>query len=458
MKTETDITESPAPDTAPELSIVYRSVNALKPYDQNSRKHSKRNIEAIRTSLREYGFRKPIVIWRDNLILAGHGTVEAAKLEGIEEIPCADASHLDFTKARAFVIMDNKSSDLAGWNDDILKSELEALQTEADIDEDFDLSMLGFNDRELIKFLPDMDISAERRAATKTKSADPEIEAKDGPSIVRSGQIWHLGQHKLLCGSSIDPKNWTRLMAGAQAHLLFTDPPYGVSYSAKTADMNRRGVGGTQSQNEEIIENDALNAADLIPFLTDAFTAARAFMAEGGAYYVCMTGGSEGNFSMMNAMTDSGYPLNHQIIWVKNHIVLGRADYHYQHEVILYGWVKGSHKFYGPQNESTVWEFPKPQGNGLHPTMKPVALIERALRNSTKAGDIVIDGFGGSGSTLMACENRGRQARLIELSETYCDRILRRWRLATGEQPTLDGRPLSDYEAEYQSAELEAAE
>ena len=429
-----------------ERTVEYRDIEVLVPYAQNPRKHPKRQMAALQASIRKFGFGTAVAVWQDNMILAGHGRVEAAKLEGVTRVPVIDLSDMSFERARAFVIADNKTSDLAGWDEELLKSELEELDALEDLD--FELGDLGFSDRELMKFLPDFDVPPGTAKARPQGTNDPEIAAKDGPAIVVEGDLWRLGNHKLICGDSADPKNWTKIMAGAQAALLFTDPPYGVSYSEKNEALNKNPKLGTARNTEKIANDVVMNPGELTEFLTGVFGALRPVMGEGCSYYVCGPGGDMGH-AIMEAMLATDIPLRHSIVWVKNKIVFGRADYHYQHEMILFGWVKGAHKFYGPQNESTVWECDLPMSNGLHPTMKPVALVERAIRNSSKAGDIVIDAFGGSGSTLMACENRGRHAHLIELSPTYCDRILRRWRLATGGDPVReDGRKLSELEAE----------
>jgi len=269
---------------------------------------------------------------------------------------------------------------------------------------------------------------------------------KDGmmSKISEEGQLWLLGDHRLFCGDSTSPENWAAVMAGQLADVLFSDPPYGVSYSEKAESMNARLKSGGGA-NEGKIENDTLNTTDLAVFLTAAFSGLRDVLKPSARFYICMPGGDK-QHAMALAMRAARLWHRQSIAWVKNTIVMGRADYHYQHEVILTGDCGEEPPFYGIEGSSSIWNCPKPRASGLHPTMKPIALIERALHDSTEAGDIVIDGFGGSGSTLMACENHGRRARLIELSPKYCDVILRRWRLQTGEEPTLDGVKLCDIE------------
>lgn len=370
----------------------------------NARKHDQRNLEAIRESLEKFGQRKPIVVTADGIVLAGNGTVTAAKELGWTEITVAETpKEWDLDTAKAYALADNRSAELADWDYRILNDQLIELDTSG-----WDIKALGFE-------IPEpTEIPAEETEDVPEPPADP---------ITKPGDVWILGNHKLVCGDSTDLETYNKLLQGTLVDLVWTDPPYGVSYVGKTKDALT-------------IENDALDAGALEAFLRDAFTAIIANTKPGACWYVAAPSG--------NIFQSFSIPLTeldvwkHTLVWVKHTFAMGRADYHYRHESIFYGWTPGgAHQTPPDRKQDTVWEFPKPSRNREHPTMKPVDLVARAVTNSSKPREIVLDAFGGSGSTLIACEQTDRMARLIELDPKYCDVIVKRWENLTGKKATL---------------------
>ncbi len=391
--------------------IEHLKVDDLIPYAQNARTHSSQQVGQIAASMTEFGFTNPILIAEDNTIIAGHGRLLASKMLNLATVPVIRLSHLNETQRRALVIADNKIAENAGWDEDLLRQELHVLD-----DLDFDIDILGFNEDELSNILL-MDDGA--GAGQTDEDAVPEIPEK--PTSV-TGDIWICGDHKVLCGDSTMIDAYQNLMGEELADMVFTDPPYNVNY-ANSAKEKMRGTA-------RAIKNDNLGD-EFEGFLYDICT--NLMMMCKGALYICMS--SSELHTLHEAFTKAGGRWSTFIIWAKNHFTMGRADYQRQYEPILYGWKDGNEHFWcGDRSQSDIWFVNKPVKNDLHPTMKPIELVERALHNSSKTKDIILDAFGGSGSTMIACEKTQRRARLIELDPKYVDVIVKRWQEFTGEK------------------------
>ena len=378
----------------------------LIPHARNARTHSEEQVAQIAGSIAEFGFVNPVLVGDDGVIVAGHGRILAARKLGLAEVPVIVLAHLTPTQRRALMIADNQIATNAGWNDEMLAAELAALKDEA-----FDLELLGFDDAELDRLL----------AGTLDETDDLD-EAPEPPidPISRPGDIWICGEHRVLCGDATVLSDVETLLGGELADMTFCDPPYNVNYANSAKDKQR---GKTRA-----ILNDALGES-FGAFLYDA--SVNILMVTKGAVYICMS--SSELDTLQKAFREAGGKWSTFVIWAKNTFTLGRADYQRQYEPILYGWKDGVDHFWcGARDQGDVWFFDKPHRNDLHPTMKPVALVERAIRNSSKSRDLVLDPFGGSGTTLMAAERAGRRARLIELDPKYVDVIIRRWQEATG--------------------------
>lgn len=398
------------------LNIEYRPVDSLVPYVNNARTHSDEQVAQIAASIREFGWTNPILVDGERGLIAGHGRLKAARMLGLTEVPVIELSHLSAAQKRAYVLADNRLAENAGWDKELLALELSELQTS-----EFDLGLLGFSDDELDDLLN----SGDKEGLTDD-DAVPEVQEV---AITQPGDIWLLGQHRLLCGDSTKADDLKQLMRDELADMAFTDPPYNVNY-ANTAKDKLRG------KNRPIL-NDNLGD-DFGTFLTDACT--NLLSVTKGAVYIAMS--SSELDTLQAAFRAAGGKWSTFIIWAKNTFTLGRADYQRQYEPILYGWRDGADHFWcGARDQGDVWQIKKPAKNDLHPTMKPVELVERAILNSSKSRDIVLDLFGGSGTTLIAAEKSGRQARLIELDPKYVDVIVRRWQEWTGLKATreLDG-------------------
>lgn len=393
-----------------DLSIQPRSVEALIPYARNSRTHSAGQVAQIAASIREFGWTNPVLVDGENGIIAGHGRVLAARKLGLTEVPCIEIRDMTEAQKRAYVIADNKLAENAGWDKELLALELGELKADG-----FDLDLIGFDAEDLGKLLePDAKIGL-----TDDDDA-PEVAAV---AVSRPGEVWVLGSHRVMCGDSTSVADVERLMDGYKADLIVTDPPYNVAYEGGTAE-------------KLTIQNDSMGAEAFYQFLLAAYGAMFAVAKDGAGLYVFHADSEGVNFR--KAMTDAGFKLAQCCVWVKQSLVLGRQDYHWQHEPVLYGWkATSAHRWYSDRKQSTVWNFDRPARNDVHPTMKPVALIEYPLCNSSRGGDVVLDLFGGSGSTLIACEKHSRSARLMELDPKYCDVIVRRWQEFTGQQATL---------------------
>lgn len=393
------------------MKIEHIALEALIPYARNSRTHSEAQVAQIAGSIREFGFTNPVLIDGEGGIIAGHGRVMAARQLGLSEVPCIRLAHLTDAQKRAYVIADNKLALNAGWDDEMLRLEIGDLQEAG-----FNLDLLGFDSAELDALLADVgDDEAEQGDADAAPEARPE-------PISKPGDVWVLGQHRVMCGDSTSIDQAGVLMGGSMADLLITDPPYNVAYEGKTQDALT-------------IQNDAMSDADFRQFLRDCYGAADAFMRPGAVFYVWHADLEGLNFRA--AAAEVGWTVRQCMIWNKNSLVLGRQDYHWKHEPCLYGWKNGAAHYWGSdRSQTTVLDFSRPNRNGEHPTMKPVDLIEYQVKNSSKRGDTVLDLFGGSGSTLIACEKTARSARLMELDPRYCDVIVRRWQDFTGQRAT----------------------
>ena len=410
-----------------ELKVETWPIERCVAYARNPRKNDEQ-VDRMASAIREFGFRIPIVAKSDGSVVDGHLRLKAAQKLGLKEVPVALADELTEAQVKAFRLLANKSANWAEWETDLLKLELEDLQAM-----DFDLELTGFE-------LPELDeiLSAGDAGGTEGQT-DPDAvpEVQEEP-VSRLGDVWLLGRHRLMCGDSTDAGAVAVLMNGKKADIVFTDPPYNVDYSGKAAALNAVDGG---SRIEVPIEGDAAQsdeeAGEKLWF--PAFVNARQNAKPHCSIYCTMPqGGAHMMMMMMMMMQKACWQVKHELVWLKNHIVLGRCDYNYRHEPLLFGWAE-KHKFYGKGAfQSSVWEVPKPTQNKLHPTMKPVELIENALLNSSLEGQTVLDLFGGSGSTLIACEKTGRVCRMMELSPRYCDVIVRRWQEFTGQETMLE--------------------
>ena len=389
-------------------------VSALTAFSGNPRTHSDTQIDQIAASIREFGWTNPILVDAGGTIIAGHGRLAAATRLGLDQVPVIRLGHLSDAQRKALVIADNQLALNAGWDEVALSNLVRELDAEK-----FELALLGFDSSDLDRYLAGLDGDT----AAETEEAElPEV-----PLVPtsRPGDLWMLGSHRLLCGDATVFTDVERLMDGQLADMAFCDAPYNVDYA--NASKNK-----ALSKDRRIL-NDALGDG-FYQFLYD--TCVNLLMVTKGACYVCMS--SSELHTLQKAFTDAGGKWSTFIIWAKNTFTLGRADYQRQYEPILYGWKQGTDHFWcGARDQGDVWFVDKPRVNDLHPTMKPVELIERAIRNSSKSRDIVLDLFGGSGTTLIAAERTGRSARLLELDPKYVDVIIERWQNLTGEVAVL---------------------
>ena len=389
--------------TTTQMTLV--EIDKLIPYINNARTHSKEQINKLRSSLREFGFINPVIIGRDYGIIAGHGRVMAAREEGINEVPCVFVDHLTEAQKKAYIIADNRMALDAGWDEEILKVEIEALQAEA-----FDISLTGFGDDEL------SDLFGKDKDAIEDDDYDLTA-ALEKAAFVEKGDVWVVGRHRLVCGDATSAEDVALLMDGKKANLIVTDPPYGVSF---------------KSNSGLTIKNDSMKDEEFYNFLHKSFENMVAHLESGGSAYV-FHADTEG-LTFRKAFIDAGFHLAGVCIWSKNSLVLGRSDYQWQHEPVLYGFLKnGKHRWYSDRKQTTIWNFNKPKRNENHPTSKPLDLLSYPIRNSSQENAIVIDTFGGSGSTLMACEQTNRICFTMELDEKYASVILRRYVEDTGD-------------------------
>jgi DNA modification methylase len=392
-------------------SVEWLETATLIPYAKNSRTHSDAQVAQIAGSIKEFGFNNPVLIDEANGIIAGHGRVMAAQKLELQSVPCIRLAHLTETQRKAYVIADNRLALNAGWDDQMLTVELQELDAEA-----FDLSLLGFETDELNALLNPI----KETEGLTDEDAVPEVpeEPKTKP-----GDIYRLGRHRLMCGDSTSIDAVEKLMDGGLADILITDPPYNVSYE-----------GGTKEK--LTIKNDSMGDDQFRQFLRDAFVSADMVMKPGAVFYIWYADVETFNFSA--AVKDANWKLSQILVWKKDSLIMGRKDYHFIHEPCIYGWKEGAaHLWASDRKQTSVFEFKKPKKNDVHPTMKPVELIEYQLLNNTKGADVVLDLFGGSGTTLIAAEKNGRVARLMELDPKYCDVIVKRWEDFTGQKAEL---------------------
>ena len=381
-------------------------LDRLIPHARNARTHSDAQVAQIAGSIAEFGFVNPVLVGDDGVIVAGHGRIMAARKLGLDQAPVIVLAHLSPTQRRALMIADNQIASNSGWDDEMLAAELAALK-----EEDFDLDLLGFDDAALDRLLADTIEATEVSDEVPEPPTDP---------ISRPGDVWICGEHRVICGDATVLGDVETVLDGELADMTFCDPPYNVNYANSAKDKQR-------GKNRAIL-NDALGES-FGAFLYDA--SVNILTVTKGAVYICMS--SSELDTLQKAFREAGGKWSTFVIWAKNTFTLGRADYQRQYEPILYGWKDGAdHYWCGARDQGDVWFVDKPHKNDLHPTMKPVALVERAIRNSSKSRDIVLDPFGGSGTTMIACENTGRRARLIELDPKYVDVIVTRWQSLTG--------------------------
>ena len=383
--------------TTTEMQLI--SVDKLVPYVNNARTHSPEQILKLRSSLREFGFVNPIIIDKDFNVIAGHGRLMAAKEEGITEVPCVFADFLTEAQKKAYILADNRMALDAGWDEELLKIEIEELQNLG-----YDLEYTGFDEKELA------DLFGVDEKEVKEDEFDLTA-ALEKASFVERGDVWFVGKHKLMCGDATSSEDVAKLMEDKKANLVLTDPPYNVAF---------------KSSDGLTIQNDSMDNNDFYEFLYLSFKNMADHLENGGAAYVFHADTEGLNFR--KAFIDAGFHLAGCCIWVKDSLVLGRSDYQWQHEPVLYGFLQnGKHPWYSDRKQTTIWTFDKPKKNSNHPTSKPLDLLAYPINNSTQVNAIVIDTFGGSGSTLMACEQMNRICYTMELDEKYASVILRRY-------------------------------
>jgi len=405
--------------------IVSRKVDDLIPYARNSRTHSDAQVAQIAASVREFGWTNPVLVDGENGIIAGHGRILAARKLGMDEVPCIELSGLSDTQRRAYIIADNKLALNAGWDDELLAIEFAELA-----DAGFDNLLTGFTQDEIDALTPE-----QLPEGLTDEDAVPELQAEP---VSKLGDVWVLGKHRVMCGDSTSIEALEQLCGGQLVDMWLTDPPYNVAYEGKTKDALT-------------IKNDSMADDQFRQFLRDSYVAADAVMKPGAVFYIWHADLEGYNFR--GAAQDAGWKVRQCLIWKKSTMVMGRQDYHWKHEPCLYGWKDGAgHLWAADRKQTTILEFDKPSRNGEHPTMKPVALFEYQMLNNTKGGDIVLDSFGGSGTTLLAAEKNGRYARLMELDPKYVDVIVRRWCEFTGKQATHEATGATFAEVEADSA------
>ena len=383
-----------------EMKMVETS--KLIPYVNNARTHSQEQVNKLRGSLREFGFINPVIIDSDFNVIAGHGRLMAAKEEGIEEVPCVLVDYLTEAQKKAYILADNRYAQDAGWDEELLRLEIEALEGM-----DFDVSLTGFDDQEIADLFAD---------GESTGAEDDDFDLSDAlekAAFVERGDVWQVGRHRLMCGDATSPEDVATLMDGKKANLIITDPPYNVAF---------------ESSDGLSIKNDKMENEKFYEFLLAAFKNMAEHLEKGGSAYVFHADTEGLNFR--KAFIDAGFHLSGCCIWVKNSLVLGRSDYQWQHEPVLYGFLQNGKHYWSKnagRSQTTIWNFDKPKKNKNHPTSKPLDLLAYPIGNSSQENAIVIDTFGGSGSTLMTCEQTNRICHTMELDEKYASVILRRY-------------------------------
>lgn len=390
----------------PADKVERRSIVELIPYARNARTHSDAQVAQIAASVKEWGWTTPVLIDEAGSIIAGHGRVMAARKLGLTDVPVIVATGWSKAQKKAYVLADNQLALNAGWDIDLLKIEVGDLSAAG-----FDLDLIGFDDKLLA------DLLAEPNDGLTDPDEVPEPPAEP---VTVPGDVWVMGNHRLMCGDSTSIDELEKLAAGQRVDMWLTDPPYNVAYE-----------GGTKEK--LTIQNDSMGDDQFRQFLRDSYVAADAIMKPGAVFYIWHSD-SEG-YNFRGAAKDAGWVVRQCLIWKKSSLVMGRQDYHWKHEPCLYGWKDGAgHLWAADRKQTTILEFDKPSRNGEHPTMKPVELFEYQLLNNTKGADIVLDSFGGSGTTMIAAEKNGRYSRLMELDPKYCDVIITRWQNFTGQK------------------------
>lgn len=379
------------------MKIDSWNIDDVKPYDKNPRNNDDA-VEATANSIKEFGWQQPIVVDKNGVIIVGHTRLKAAKKLKLKQVPVTVAGNLTDEQVKAYRLADNKTGELADWDVDMLDGELNDI---LNIDmEDFGFDAVGEDDAEVV-------------------DDDFDEEPPEEPTS-KLGDVYQLGRHRLMCGDSTDTQSVKTLMGGQLADLLLTDPPYNVSYEGKT-------------KQNLTIDNDSQSSEDFHKFLFKAFTAAKENMKSGASFY-CWYASSE-VLNFVSSAKEAGYQVKQELIWVKNQMVFGRQDYQWRHEPCLYGWLdNGTHSWYSDRKQTTILNFDKPNSSQLHPTMKPIPLFDYQIKNSSKTGDNVLDLFGGSGTTMMACEQNDRNAYLMEFDPRYVDVIIKRWEEFTGKK------------------------
>lgn len=385
------------------MEIIERDIKTIIPYVNNARTHDSEQVKQIAASIREFGFNNPVLIDADGGIIAGHGRVQAAQLLNLETVPTIELPHLTETQKKAYILADNKIALNAGWDIELLQLELKSL-----VEDNFDITLTGFDLDDII--------------AEEVEGLTDEDEVPEAPAepVTVLGDVWILGNHKLMCGDSTSIDAVEKLMDGQKADMWLSDPPYNLAYEGKTKDALK-------------IQNDAMTDPEFRQFLRDCYVAADAVMKDGAVFYIWHAD-SEG-YNFRGAAVDAGWKVRQCLIWKKQAFVMGGQDYHWKHEPCLYGWKEGAgHLWAADRKQTTILEFDRPSRNAEHPTMKPVELFAYQMLNNTKGSDIVLDSFGGSGTTMIAAEKNGRYARLLELDPKYCDVIIKRWQDFTGKK------------------------
>ena len=395
------------------MKIVDTPLGKIRPYGRNAKKHDAKQVANVAESIRQYGFVQPIVVDGDGVIVIGHCRYAAAKKLGMATVPVVRVDDLTPAQVDALRIVDNKTNE-SPWDFDLLSADLPSLDLSAF---DFDFG------------IPSMEESADEESVEPEDQTEdipqaveddpPEVDETSEP-ICRRGELWQLGRHRLMCGDSLAKSDMQRLMGEEKADLLVTDPPYGIDYVGKTPDALK-------------IANDSFQGGEFMEFLRSAFVCAAGSMRDGAVWYIWHASNKADIF--MQACVAAGWTVRQVLVWVKNSLVLGRQDYQWRHELCLYGWIDGAAHYWGnDRSQTTVLEFDKPNRNDIHPTMKPVRMFDYQIRNSCRPGDIVLDIFGGSGTTLIACEQNERICRTMEIDPRYCDAIIKRWENLTGQK------------------------
>lgn len=388
------------------------NIKDIKPYAKNPRNNDS-GVDAVARSIKEFNWQQPIVVDKNYVIIVGHTRYKAAKKLNLKKVPIVVADNLSDEQVKAYRLADNKTNELTDWNMDLLNVELDGIL-------DIDMTDFGFDESNM---------KLEGNSEVEEDEVDEKLPEEPKSKL---GQLYKLGHHRLMCGDSTKPEDVKKLVGGVQCDLLLTDPPYNVDYSAK--DYGRTKMSKTRKNNQ--IANDKMAPDAFYKFLLSVFQNSKDNLKNGASFYIWFSDLATIEFN--KAANEAGLLVKETLIWDKNNIVLGRQDYQHKHEPCLYGWVEGgSHAWYSDRKQTTILHFDKPQRSDLHPTMKPVTLFDYQIKNSTKSGDTVLDLFGGSGTTIMACEQDGRNACVMEYDPKYVDVIIKRWEDFTGEKAEL---------------------